>query len=216
MPEHHDDPAAPDGDELEALRVLGGQLPDDKTVWEEPPPGLWERIAAEAAVPGGAQPVDDPWTSAPDAPVPIRRSGGAARRLPVTWLLGAAAILLVAVALAVLVNRPGDGTEVASAPLERLGATGSGEAELVDDDGELRLRVEVQDVDPGNGFVEVWVIDADVTKLVSLGPLRADGTYDLPPGLDPEQYPIVDVSVEPLDGDPTHSGDSRLRGQLEF
>jgi hypothetical protein len=51
---------------------------------------------------------------------------------------------------------------------------------------------------------------------VSLGPLRPDGSYDLPPGLDPEQFPIVDVSVEPLDGDPAHSGDSRLRGQLRF
>jgi len=58
------------------------------------------------------------------------------------------------------------------------------------------------------------MIDTDVTRLVSLGPVRADGTYDLPPGLDPAQFPVVDVSVEPLDGDPTHSGDSVLRGEL--
>jgi hypothetical protein len=55
-----------------------------------------------------------------------------------------------------------------------------------------------------------------VSKLVSLGPLRPDGVYDLPAGLEPEQFPIVDVSLEPIDGDPTHSGDSLLRGQLEF
>jgi hypothetical protein len=28
-------------------------------------------------------------------------------------------------------------------------------------------------------------------------------------------YPIVDVSLEPLDGDPTHSGDSIARGQIQ-
>jgi hypothetical protein len=54
-----------------------------------------------------------------------------------------------------------------------------------------------------------------VSKLVSLGPLRRDGVYDLPAGLDPAAFPIVDVSVEPIDGDPAHSGDSVLRGELE-
>jgi hypothetical protein len=76
--------------------------------------------------------------------------------------------------------------------------------------------VETTGLDPGDGFLEVWVIDAEVTKLVSLGPSRPDGTYDLPPGLDPEDFPVVDVSVEPLDGDPAHSGDSVLRGELTF
>ena len=60
------------------------------------------------------------------------------------------------------------------------------------------------------------MIDPEVSQLVSLGPLREDGLYDLPAGLDPEAFPIVDVSVEPIDGDPTHSGDSLLRGQLQF
>ncbi len=60
------------------------------------------------------------------------------------------------------------------------------------------------------------MIDEGVTRLVSLGPLRPDGTYDLPDTIDPRDFPVVDVSVEPVDGDPTHSGDSRLRGTLEF
>ena len=72
----------------------------------------------------------------------------------------------------------------------------------------------VGDVSPD--FVEVWVIDTEVSQLVSLGPIRADGTYDLPAGIDPSAFPIVDVSIEPLDGDPRHSGNSVLRGQLTF
>ena len=55
---------------------------------------------------------------------------------------------------------------------------------------------------------------SSTTTLVSLGPLRPDGIYDIPPGVDPSRFPIVDVSVEPVDGDPTHSGDSVLRGEL--
>jgi hypothetical protein len=83
-----------------------------------------------------------------------------------------------------------------------------------DDDGRLELRVDTTDLDPGDGFLELWMIDTTVTRLVSLGPLRPDGVYDLPPGLDPAAFPVVDVSIEPLDGNPAHSGDSVLRGRL--
>jgi anti-sigma-K factor RskA len=126
-------------------------------------------------------------------------------------------VVIAAVAGTVLATSGNDDPSlVASTSLEPLGAAGAGTAELVDDDGDLRLRVETADIDPGDGFLEVWVIDPEVSKLVSLGPLRPDGVYDLPAGLEPEQFPIVDVSLEPIDGDPTHSGDSLLRGQLEF
>ena len=101
-----------------------------------------------------------------------------------------------------------------SCTLDVLGDAGSGRAELVNADGVKQIRLETADLDAGDGFLEVWVIDPSVTKLVSLGPLRPDGIYDLPEGLDPAQFPIVDISVEPVDGDPTHSGNSVLRGQL--
>ena len=82
--------------------------------------------------------------------------------------------------------------------------------------GQLQLRLDTADLDAGDGFLEVWVIDSAVERLVSLGPLRPDGVYDLPAGLDPAEFPVVDVSVEPIDGDPTHSGNSVLRGVLEL
>ena len=34
-------------------------------------------------------------------------------------------------------------------------------------------------------------------------------------GLDLTEFPLLDISVEPLDGDPTHSGVSVARGDLD-
>ena len=280
-------PSRRDEPELDALRSLVGGGPAEEVTWEEPPAGLWERIAAELDVPvagpaehpgevdlpaagpaehpgevdllaaGPAEQQDEPGvpgdrrgpaqrqgepgvpgdrsgpaepgdTATP--PDPSRPGAGAApgsrppteldrrrRRRAVPWLVGAAAaVVLLVVGVAVLVDRSPSSDVVASVQLDRLGSAGSGAAELVEQDGRYRLRVDTADLDPGDGFLEVWVIDSDVSKLVSLGPVRDDGTYDLPPDLDPRQFPVVDVSVEPLDGDPAHSGDSVLRGQLTF
>ncbi len=226
-------PPPPDEAELDALRALVGDRPAEPVTWEQPPEGLWQRIAAEldldAGSPGAADdsaapaetavpplsPVprstEPPASDAP-APVPLRP-----RRRAVPWLVGAAAAaVLLVVGVAVLGDDSSSPDVVASVELDRLGDAGSGAAELVEEDGRYRLQVDTADLDPGDGFLEVWVIDSDVSKLVSLGPVRSDGIYDLPPDLDPRQFPVVDVSVEPLDGDPAHSGDSVLRGQLTF
>ena len=51
--------------------------------------------------------------------------------------------------------------------------------------------------------------------MVSLGVLgHQAGTFVLPTGLDLAQYPIVDISHEPYDGDPAHSAESIARGVL--
>lgn len=228
-------PPTPDEADLDALRSLLGDRPAEPVTWEEPPDGLWDRIAAEldidagepaapeapdapagphlSAVPGitGTPAVGSPGGAPPAGATPLRP-----RRTVVPWLVGAAAAaVLLVVGVAVL--RDSSSPEVVAAvDLDRLGDAGSGAAELVEEDGRYRLQVDTADLDPGDGFLEVWVIDSEVSKLVSLGPVRSDGTYDLPPDLDPRQFPVVDVSVEPLDGDPAHSGDSVLRGQLTF
>ena len=47
------------------------------------------------------------------------------------------------------------------------------------------------------------------------GVLRGDtATFPVPDGLDLGEFPVVDISVEPFDGDPSHSGDSVVRGTL--
>jgi hypothetical protein len=38
----------------------------------------------------------------------------------------------------------------------------------------------------------------------------------VPADVDLRDYVLVDVSQEPLDGNPAHSGDSIVRGQLDF
>ena len=51
--------------------------------------------------------------------------------------------------------------------------------------------------------------------MVSLGILAGDsGIFAVPRGLDLADYPVVDVSFEPLDGQPAHSGESIARGIL--
>jgi hypothetical protein len=205
-------------DDLAALRALARQVEMEPTTWEQPPAGLWESIAGEAGVPVGAPPEPPAREEPPPAPAVVDLGARrAARRGPLLWMAGAAAAAVVlVVGLVAVVDEPSERNVLASAALDRLGPAGTGDAELVDDDGDLVLQVTTDGLDAGDGFLEVWVIDPDVTKLVSLGPVRPDGTYDLPPGLDPQEFPVVDVSVEPLDGDPTHSGDSVLRGVLEF
>ena len=213
-----DDLAAPPPDELAELRALAAEVGAEPASWIDPPAGLWDRIAADV---GGTPSLAGPAPEQAPAPEPVladldvERAHRRRRVLP--WVAGIAAVLLVAVGVAVVLTRPDEPTVVATAELEPLGPTGEGQAELIDDGGDLRLRVDVGRVDAGDdGFLELWVIDSGVTRLVSLGPLRPDGTYDLPASLDPREYPVVDVSVEPVDGDPTHSGDSVLRVTLEF
>jgi hypothetical protein len=37
----------------------------------------------------------------------------------------------------------------------------------------------------------------------------------IPESVDLARYSVVDISAEPVDGDPTHSGDSIVRGALD-
>jgi Anti-sigma-K factor rskA len=156
----------------------------------------------------------------PDAP----RPPAATRPLRRPWGLAAAAaalVLVVAVGAVTFARRDddGDGSVVASAELEPLPdePTGSAtpvRADLVDDQGRLQLDLSIGDLPAADGYFEVWLIDTNVEGMVSLGPARADGRYAVPSDVDPGQFPIVDVSIEPPDGDPTHSGVSVLRGTL--
>jgi Anti-sigma-K factor rskA len=147
-------------------------------------------------------------------------AGGPRRGLSGRAFLAIAAAVLVVVAIGVgALTRSGDrGPEVvASAALEPLElASSSTLAQLVDADGGLTLDVPLDEAGLPDeaGYYEVWLIDSNVEGMVSLGPAREDGVYDLPPDVSYEDFPIVDVSLEPADGVPTHSGRSVLRGTL--
>jgi hypothetical protein len=212
--------------ELAELRSFAPEGRDEVS-WESPPEDLWDRISAALDDPGPVSapgPITGPRPPAGGASVrdigtaPGGRDPRAAgrRRPGSSWLLAAAASVAVLAFGGWWLARGSTPDVLAATALERLQDVGRGEVELVDDGGSLRLRLDTEGLEAEDGFLEVWVIDPEVSQLVSLGPLRQDGVYELPDGLDPEAFPIVDVSVEPFDGDPTHSGNSVLRGQLEF
>jgi hypothetical protein len=82
-------------------------------------------------------------------------------------------------------------------------------------DGQRDVVVDLTGGDDGVGLREVWLLTADATGLVSVGLLDgSSGRFSIPADLDLSQYPVVDVSAEPDDGNPAHSGDSIVRGTL--
>ena len=103
------------------------------------------------------------------------------------------------------------------APLPDKPVTSPGEATVVDSaDGQV-VRVDARSLPASDGFYEVWLLDAGLTKLVALGALPAGsvGTFTIPPGMSVADYPVVDISLESYDGDPSHSKNSLMRGELK-
>jgi anti-sigma-K factor RskA len=209
-----------------------------------PPPSVWagiaaatgvttapraEALAAAAPPPPVAVPAaPPPPVAAPPAPPAAAPEPAPAAVVPLRTrrsrlLLAAAAALVVGVGIGAgavaLGTGDDDGLAVAAAALDPLGdSDASGEARVVErDDGTLVLEVDLTATDPQDGFYEVWLLDEAVEDLVSLGVVRGGGevALTLPSTIDLGEYPVVDVSVEPLDGDPGHSGFSVARGTLE-
>ncbi len=225
--EHDDDfPAGLGPDDLAEVAELLALGPSD-VIDEEPPPSLWAGIEARLGSIEQVPPGDDrderqsvSVRHTDEGSVVDLGEARSKRRFRVAVVLGAiAAAFLVAVPLVLAVQgSSSDTVEVAAAaeldaiPIDFVG---SGEAEVV----ERELRVETTGLDPLDDAVyELWlldVVDGKPVDLVSIGVIEADGSYTLDEGIDLERFNVVDISIEPTDGDPTHSGNSVLRGQLE-
>jgi anti-sigma-K factor RskA len=169
-----------------------------------------------------------PVTAAPGQPTDTVTSLDTRRSRRVPWwttLVAAAAALVLGVGLGALVNRdgaetPGEGTgQVLMAAdlsaLDRPEGRGTAEAVSTGSDDVLTIRVRASKV-AGDGLREVWLINLDGKRMVSLGFLASGetGEFEVPARLMDEGYRIVDISDEPDDGDPTHSGVSLARGEL--
>jgi anti-sigma-K factor RskA len=150
-----------------------------------------------------------------------RRRGRFAPGLVLRPALAAAAVLALVVlgtALGALIaggdGRPRAGREVA------LAAVGDGPRGAHADarlrSTTMRLTVSGLPHVGAGGFYEVWMM-RDATHLVALGGFRvgADGgaRVDLPVTASPRRFPVLDISREPADGDPAHSGHSVLRSR---
>jgi hypothetical protein len=194
-----------------------------------PPPRVWEAIAAATGVPAGSPPDagEPPAAETPGAETPGAGPARDADVLPFRslrrplLLVAAAALVTGAVvgagAVTVLQNRD-DGKEVTAVALDPLdGNKASGRAEIVvKNDGSRVVEVQLDAPPLENEYYEIWAIDRQVVGMVPLGIVRpGTQTLELPAGLDLGKFPLVDVSVEPLDGNPAHSGDSVVRGELK-
>ena len=185
-----------------------------------PPPSVWAGIAAATGV--GAAPRAEYLGGAVE-PTPPAQAPAVVRELRPRrsrFLLAMAASLLVGTGIgagAVALANRDSAEEVAAADLAPLDARdASGNAEVVSTGNGEQLRVVLKAPDAGEDFYEVWLLEPSVKRMVQVGVVRPGTTVlDLPEGIDLSEYPIVDVSIEPLDGNPTHSGVSVARGQLE-
>ncbi|RRR75743.1 anti-sigma factor [Streptomyces sp. RP5T] len=98
--------------------------------------------------------------------------------------------------------------------LDSLQANSAGYARLTGGSGHRTLAITVKGLPRTSGYFEVWLMDRSHTKLVSMGVLGSDGRASLPvpSNIDLREYSVVDVSVQPYNGKPDHSGDSIVRG----
>lgn len=214
------DELEPQFGELMALLREGREaLPEVPT--ERPSEAVWNSVAAELGLAAGESDAEGIGAAEPaDAGASVRSisSARSARRTwgrPVAMLTAAAAVLLVAVPLYLAFGQ-GGGVDL-RADLQALsGFDGTGSAEV--DGSQLTVRFDGSEA-PDSAFYELWLLDVendDVQDLRSLGRIEvaADGSFELPDDIDLDEFNVVDISVEPDDGNPDHSGASVLRGPL--
>ncbi len=213
----------PDETILDIEALLRSLTPEDLESGPAPV-GLWEGI--EAALADEA-----------DLPAGNVRSLAAQREkrnLPSILRMAAAVVVIAALgagALSVVRSqRSEDSVVLAAAALtydevsfDPLGARAVADVALVERGGTFSVTFEDADLPTDLGEdadLELWLIEPDadgqVKDLVSLGVLRQDelGSYSVPTDIDPALFNVVDISIEPRDGDAGHSSRSILRGAL--
>ena len=198
-----------------------------------PPPAVWAGIHEALGLDPSLRkdPLEDRQENHPDqgaaspsgpagAARPVSLADERRKRRGTKWFAAAAAAAVVAGAATWGVVRGFEPQPevIASVPLEPLPSYSDEGTATVDllPDGERELVITASSSE-AEGYREVWLISPDITSMVSLGEM--DGTearLKIPDGLDLSAYPIVDISDEPHDGNPEHSGKSILRGQLEL
>ena len=186
-----------------------------------PPPELWGRIEAalrDEGVGATARPGTSGGAARAHRPSPGRRPWGVAvAGLLVGALAGGAG---VTVASQLRDSPQGDERAVVAVGTAQLqpvaGGTMHGRAVMErESDERMELRVDVSEL-PGDGYLEIWLRDEDATRLISLGVLDSRSTtVQVPPGIDLARYPVVDVSREDFDGDPSHGGETLAAGAME-
>jgi anti-sigma-K factor RskA len=208
--------------EVERLRPVVTRLdalPSEAWAEVEPPPLREPWAAAESPAAGTPAPAtggESPVRRGPAAgAAPSRRRRS--RRLvlrPAIAALAATALLAAGTGLGVLLDRdPQPATRLVLSPLDPADPQARGRVGVASD--RVSLRVSGLQPTPEGQFYELWLLGAD-DQLIGLGAFRVDengtATLRLPLPVDPERFRYFDISLEPGDGDPGHSGVSVLRG----
>ncbi len=189
-----------------------GRASSEQAVLETPSPQVWDRIRSELRLGQDQSSI---------VPAPGESAGRSRnRRQALALALAAVLALIVGVGgtLAWQQLRSPSDTVVASTALTALpdwtGATG--EAMLEEDaSGGKVLVVTIDTPRPVVGLRQVWLIDKNVKQMVPIGQLTSSvQRFPLDAGIDVGRFPVVDVSVEAIGGNPAHSGDSIVRGTL--
>ena len=212
---------------LESFTRLVGTLSHttEAATLDAPPPRIWQAIsraiASDDAEPAPSMHAGPP--HAASAPVSLDQARQARRR-PTAWTIAAVAasgLVVGAAGVGLLGTITSDeaSATLASTTLEDLNVGGEVGSAKVEEraDGSTVLVVDVAYAEPADGSFEVWLIDTDVKGMISVGYLTSPhGEFVIPDGFDVAAHPIVDISVEPHDGVPTHSGVSVTRGVLDL
>jgi anti-sigma-K factor RskA len=176
-----------------------------------------------------------PSAGTPDGDPPSTRGTGRRRsgslfggwRFPQVAVAAFSALVLLAAGTVLGMQLGGEGDSVGG-PTETLALSTIGNEVPPDASGEVRLTgvsegggkkavLDVSGLDPNRAgeFYELWLLGAQ-GELVALGSFRVepDGAsqIEVPVPVDPTEFQYFDVSIEPEDGSPDHSGRSVLRG----
>ena len=212
--------------ELAEVEALLRNLDPADLMLDAPSADIWNQIEAELGDELETAPFDADEASSESGAV-IHAPFGRRRAWTATFLAAAAAVVVVVAGFALI--RTAAPTTVAETELafdpatfDPLGVDSAANAALLDDDGAQLIEISDESLPFGaeeDADLELWLIRVDaggVVDMVSLGDIDEDGAreFEVPPGYDPELYSVVDISVEPRDGDEAHSGRSILRGDL--
>lgn len=195
-------------------------LPEEAWQPVEPPPLVLPKRESEALA-----------ATAPSAGSEPKRSSGIRRWLgdafavkPAVAFAAVALFFVAGVGVGTLTGADDDVSPLAQtvqqatlAPVADRDAAASGVADVKKDGQVIRLNLNGLAPTPKDKFYEAWLMDPK-NGLVAIGSFRVaeDGkaTIDLPVAVGTDEFPIVDISLQEVNGKPDHSGVSVLRGTL--
>lgn len=218
-----DDDQALQAETVERLQRAAQQ---PEPTWSDPSTAVWSQVAAQISSGTEREPASDadtlPKDSAdpPDSPV-SESAKGFTRRLVISGVGGLVVGAVLGFVGAVTWNdaQKPSGTIIGQADLTPLDEPGRvlGHAELLKDRAGTKLVVSVPEgIGKVDGFVEVWLINVDLQRMISVGVFAGGDTvwFRIDDSFIEAGYTIVDLSREKFDNDPRHSGDTLMRGPL--